>query len=107
MAPERFKSRLPQGLIVPGILIAWGVSTIGSHGLYSSHQARSDLLRFTKGRGGPVDDYLIESPYVEFAALLLLKVKCKNDFVNTVLLIAKSELLMLAITYPIDEIYSR
>jgi hypothetical protein len=98
--PERYKTRLPKALIAPGLLIAWGLSTIGNHGLYSSHQARKDLLSFTKGKGGPVDDYLIEAPYVEFGALLLFKVKCRNDFVNTVLLIAKSEALMLAITYP-------
>ncbi len=102
--PERFKTRIPRALVAPGILIVWGVSTIGSHGLFSSRQARTDLLRFTKGKGGPIDDYLIESPYIEFGALLLFKVKCKNDFINTALLIAKSELLMLAITYPMKYI---
>jgi len=102
--PERYKTRLPKALVAPGILIAWGLINIGNHGLYSSHQARSNLLSFTKGKGGPIDDYLIESPYIEFGALLLFKVKCKNDFVNTVLLIAKSEALMLALTYPIKYI---
>jgi membrane-associated phospholipid phosphatase len=103
-APEGLKTRLPQALIIPAILIGWGVSTIGSNGLYSSHQARTDLLNFTKGKGGPIDNYLIISPYFEFGALLLFKVKCNNDFVNTTLLIAKSEALMLLVLEPMKYI---
>jgi len=102
--PERYKTRLPQALVVPGILIVYGLSSMGNHGLYSSHHARTELLNFTKGKGGPVDDYLIFAPYAEFGALLLFKVKCRNDFVNTTLLIAKSEVLMLALVYPLKYI---
>lgn len=103
-APEGLKTKLPQALIAPVILIGWGISTISNHGLYSSVHARTDLLNFTKGKGGPIDDYLIISPYFEFGALLLLKVKCNNDFINTTLLIAKSEILMLAIVEPMKSI---
>ena len=104
VAPEKYKTRIPQALIAPAILIIYGLTTVGNSGLYSSRQARKDLLNFTKGKGGPIDDYLIVSPYIEFGALLLFKVQCRNDLVNTTLLIAKSELLMFAITYPLKYI---
>ncbi len=102
--PEHFKTRLPQALYVPAIMIAWGASVIGNGGLYSSQKAKTDLLNFTKGKGGPVDNYLLLSPYVEFGVLLLLKVKCNSDFINSILLIAKSEILMLAIIEPMKYI---
>ena len=99
IAPERFKTRIPQALIIPGILIAYGLTTIRDNGIYSSYQARKDILSLTGGHGSNIDDFLIISPYIEFGALLLFKVQCRNDFVNTSLLIAKSELLMFALTY--------
>jgi membrane-associated phospholipid phosphatase len=97
--PERFKTRFPQALIVPGVLIAYGLTTIRDNGLYSSYQARKDILKLTGGKGSNIDDYLIISPYLEFGALLLFKIQCRNDFTNTSLLIVKSELLMLTLTY--------
>lgn len=98
--PVGYKTHLPQALIVPAALIIYGLTTIHSHGLYSSFQARADILKMTHGKGNNIDNYLVFAPYLEFGALLLLKVKCNNDLLNTFLLIAKSELLMLAITYP-------
>jgi membrane-associated phospholipid phosphatase len=99
VAPERYKTRMPRALILPGVLIGYGLTTIGSHGLYSSRQARTDILSMTGGKGSNIDDYLIYAPYVEFGALLLFKVKCRNDFLNTTLLIVKSELLNGVLTY--------
>ncbi len=96
-----FKTKLLPSMIVPVILIGYGISTIGNHGLYSSRQARVDVLRWTAGKGSRIDDYLQFSPFVEFAALLALKVKCKNDMLNTALIIAKSEIIMEAIVYPL------
>ena len=95
-----YKTKLFPSMIVPGILIGYGISTIGNHGLYSSRQARVDVLRWTAGKGSSIDNYLQFAPYVEFAALLTLKVKCKNDAINTALLIIKSEVIMQAIVYP-------
>jgi PAP2 superfamily protein len=102
--PVGYKTHLPQALIIPAILIGWGVSVIGNHGLYSSVQMHTDLFNFTKGKGGPIDDYLLLSPYAEFGVLLLLKTKCNSDLINTTLLIVKSELLMLAILEPMKYI---
>lgn len=95
-----YKTKFFPSLIAPAIIIGYGISTIGNHGLYSSRQARVDVLRLSAGKGSHIDDYLQYSPYAEFAALLLLKVKCKNDVVNTALLILKSEVIMEAIVYP-------
>jgi len=98
-APEQFKTKMPKALVAPALLIAWGVSTLGNNGLYSSHQARNDLQKLTGGKGSNIDNYLVAAPYVEFGVLLLFKVKCNSDFVNTTLLLVKSEVLMLGITY--------
>ena len=89
-----YKTKLFPSMIVPGILIGYGLTTLGNHGLYSSRQARVDLLRLTAGKGSSIDNYMVVSPYVEFGALLLLKVNCKNDVINTALLIAKTEVIM-------------
>src|ERR1017187_4685833 len=102
--PVGYKTKLPQALILPAIFIGWGVSVIGNHGLFSSKNARTDLLNFTKGKGGPIDNYLLFSPYAEFGMLILLKSKCNNDLINTTLLIVKSEALMLAIVEPLKYI---
>ncbi len=96
-----YKTKLIPSMIIPAILIGYGLSTIGNHGIYSSYQAKADIQNtFGKDRA-PLDDYLIIAPYIEFGALLLLRIKCKNDMVNTLLLIGKSQAIMLAIVFPL------
>lgn len=100
----KYKTKLPRDLILPGILIGYGLTTINGNGLYSSFEARNDIQRLFKGKGSRIDDFLIFSPYVEFAALTLAKVKCRNDLVNTGLLILKSQLIMSAIVFPMKQL---
>ena len=100
ISPEKYKTKIPHSFIIPALLIGYGVTTLGNHGLYSSYQSRKDVMNLTGGKGSHIDNYLVVAPYLEFGTLLLLKVKGSNDFINTALLIAKSELLMFAITYP-------
>jgi membrane-associated phospholipid phosphatase len=102
--PHLYKTKLLPSMIIPGIIIAYGLTTIKNHGLYSSYEAREDIQRSLGSRRSNVDDYLQYAPYAEFAALLLLKVNCKNDALNTALLIVKSELLMSAIVLPLKQI---
>jgi len=102
--PDKYKTRLLPSLIVPTSMIAIGLTCIKNHGIYSSYQAREDIQRALGGRGSHIDDFLIFSPYVEFAALTALKIKCKNDFLNTSLLILKSELIMAAIVFPMKQL---
>jgi hypothetical protein len=103
-AEKGLRTHLGRSLIVPGILIGYGLTTIKDNGLYSSYQARTDLRNLTKGRGGPVDDYLIASPYLLFAGLVIARYNCKNDAWNTGLLILKSQVIMSAITFPAKRI---
>ena len=101
---ERYKTKLLPSLIVPGIMIGYGISTMKNHGLYSSYSAQRDLKRAFPNFNNKLDDIMIFAPYAEILALNLLKIKCKNDWLNTGLLFLKSELIMLAITFPLKEL---
>jgi len=102
-----YKTRLLPSMIIPAILIGYGLTTIGNGGIYSDNKAKYDIQKtFGKSRA-PLDDYLIISPYVEFGALILLRQKCKNDMVNTFLLIGKSEAIMLALVFPLKYLTNR
>ena len=96
-----YKTKLLPSMIAPAVLIGWGLTTFKNNGLYSSYHARADIQRKFGKYKGPVDNILIASPYLEYAVLLLLKQKCKNDMLNSLLLIGKSEAIMLAIVFPL------
>jgi membrane-associated phospholipid phosphatase len=100
-----YKTNAVRAFTVPAILIGYGVSTIQNHGFYSSYEAKHDIQKaFPNFHRTHIDDYLIYAPYVELVALNLLKIKCKNDFLNTGLLIIKTELIMTAIVFPMKYI---
>jgi membrane-associated phospholipid phosphatase len=96
-----YKTRVFKAVWVPTILVGYGVSTIQNHGFYSSYHAHADMRKNISFKRTHVDDYLIYAPYVELIALNLFKIKCKNDFINTALLTIKTELIMVAITFPL------
>src|SRR5581483_3691528 len=81
--PMEFKTKLFPSMIVPAVLIGWGISTIKSNGIYSSYKAKDDVQRAFPNQGSHIDNYLQFSPYAEFAALIFLKIKCRNDMINT------------------------
>lgn len=97
---DKFKTKFPKDFIVPTVLIGYGLTTIKGNGLYSSYQARHDVQKYFGGAASTIDNFLIFAPYVEFGALLLFKIKCRNDLVNTSLLILKTQLVMTGITFP-------
>jgi membrane-associated phospholipid phosphatase len=100
-----YKTNAFKAFIVPAVLIGYGASTIQNHGFYSSYDAKKDVHNaFPNFQRTHIDDYLIYAPYVELLALNLLKIKCKNDFLNTSLLIIKTELIMTAIVFPVKYI---
>jgi membrane-associated phospholipid phosphatase len=99
-----YKTRVVKASIAPVILIGYGVSTIKGNGIYSSYDAQKDLQRGFAGYDTDVDDYLQFVPYAELALLNLLKIKCQNDFINTGLLILKSQIVMTAIVFPLKSI---
>lgn len=91
-AKEPFlKSKAVRATIVPALLIGYGVSTIGDNGLYSSHDARRDILRKYPRFDTWLDDPLLVAPYVELAIANLFNIKSSHDFLNTTLLILKAE----------------
>lgn len=98
------QTRLVPSLIAPAVLIGYGLTTIQNHGFYSSFKADKDIDRIFKNDQSNIDNFLIYSPYLEFATLLLLDVKNRDDFMNTTILILKSEILMSALVFPIKNI---
>src|ERR1041384_1861837 len=56
--PHVYKTKLFPSMIVPGILIGYGLTTFKNHGLYSSYQARDDIQKALGSRRSHVDDYL-------------------------------------------------
>jgi len=100
-----FQRSLVKASIVPTLFIGYGASVINNNGLLiSSYDVRDYLQRNFKSLNTDIDDYLVYLPYAELLALNLFKYKCKNDFLNTSLLILKSELIMVALVYPLKSI---
>ncbi|MFA6924866.1 MAG: phosphatase PAP2 family protein [Bacteroidales bacterium] len=97
------QSKFGKGLIVPVILIGYGLTTLHNYGLYSSYQMHKDINKTFPHAKSSIDNYLIYSPYFEFATLLLLKIKNKDDLLNTTILIIKSEILMNIIIWPMKK----
>lgn len=95
-----YQTGLFKASVVPAVLIGWGVSTIHGHGLYSSYDAYRDIHKLNFKRTH-IDDYLQYAPYVELIGLNLLNIRCKNDFINTALLLVKSEIIMNGIVWPL------
>lgn len=96
-----YQTKVFKATIVPAALIGWGVSTIHDHGLISSYDVYDFIHKDLNIKRTHVDDYLQYAPYAELIALNLLKIKCKNDIINTSILIIKSEIIMTAIVFPI------
>ncbi|WP_426492055.1 phosphatase PAP2 family protein [Hymenobacter sp. 102] len=94
-----YKGKLVKATIVPALLIGYGASTINGNGFYSSYDARRDLRRNFPNFRTKVDDYLILAPYAELGLVALAGVESRNDRLNTLLIIGKSELIFGALTY--------
>ncbi|GAB3223236.1 hypothetical protein GCM10027346_02050 [Hymenobacter seoulensis] len=89
-----YQGKLVRATIVPALLIGYGASTINNNGFYSSFDARRDIQKQFPGFHTRVDDALIFVPYLELAAATLAGVESRNDRLNTVLVIVKSEVIM-------------
>lgn len=96
-----YKTKLFRASIIPAALIGYGISTINGHGFYSSYDVRSDIHQHFPGFHTHVDDYLQFVPYFELGAVVLAGVESHNDRLNLLLVVAKSEALMLATVYTI------
>ncbi|MDX5444007.1 MAG: phosphatase PAP2 family protein [Hymenobacteraceae bacterium] len=99
-----YKSKVFKATAVPVVLIGYGLSTVGDNGIYSSHDAKDDIQGSFSGFSTKVDDALLVAPYVELALVNMLNVKSDHDFLNTSLLILKSEAIMLTTVYGLKKI---
>ena len=95
-----FKSKLFRAVAIPAALITYGAITAqGDAGI--NRRARE----FTQKQFRPVstgfDNTLIIAPYFELAAVAIAGVESHNDRINTLLIIAKGEAIMLASTFAV------
>ncbi|TPG66402.1 phosphatase PAP2 family protein [Hymenobacter nivis] len=103
-SPERkpfFQRKLVRASIVPAILIGYGAYTFNGGGFYTNEDANRDIHRVFPKSNSRIADYLIFAPYVELGAVVLAGVESHNDRVNLLLILAKSEAIMLASTFAV------
>ncbi|RYY14693.1 MAG: hypothetical protein EOO36_13845, partial [Cytophagaceae bacterium] len=93
------KSKLFKAVAVPAVLIGYGAYTFNGGGFYTNQDAQRDIHRLFPSSNSRVADYLIFAPYLELAAVTLAGVESRNDRVNVLLIIAKSEAIMLSSTF--------
>lgn len=94
-----YRSKLFKATILPAAFIAYGVSTIKDNGLYSSYDAKADAQRYFGGFNSSLDDHFLYVPYIELLILNLSQIGSRNDWINTSLLILKSELVMVTTVF--------
>ncbi|RZK21230.1 MAG: phosphatase PAP2 family protein [Hymenobacter sp.] len=94
-----FKSKVFRAAIVPAVLIGYGAYTFNGGGFYTNDDARRDIHRLFPTSHSRVADYLIFAPYLELGAVTLAGVESHNDRLNLLLIIAKSEAIMLSSTF--------
>ena len=93
------KSKIFKAVAIPAVLIGYGAYTFNGHGFYTNQDAQRDIHRVFPNSNTRVADILIFVPYAELAAVELFGVEGRNDRLNTLLLIAKSEVIMLSSTF--------
>ncbi|RYY09175.1 MAG: phosphatase PAP2 family protein [Cytophagaceae bacterium] len=96
-----FKSKLFKAVAVPAVLIGYGAYTFNGGGFYTNQEANHDIHRLFPTYRTKLDNYLIFAPYLELGAVALAGVESRNDRINTLLIIAKGEAIMLASTFAV------
>ena len=99
-----FKSKAFKALAIPAVLIGYGSYTFNGGGFYTNQDAQRDIHRLFPTAHSRVADYLIFAPYLELGAVALAGVQSRNDRLNVLLIIAKSEAIMLASTFAVKTI---
>lgn len=101
-APEKksfFKSKVFRAAAIPAVLIGYGAYTFNGGGFYTNQEAQRDIHRIFPTSQSRIADILIFVPYLELGAVALAGVESRNDRINTLLIIAKSEAIMLGSTF--------
>ncbi|RZK21538.1 MAG: phosphatase PAP2 family protein [Hymenobacter sp.] len=94
-----FQSKAFKALAVPTLLIGYGSYTFNGGGFYTNQDAQRDIHRLFPSSKSRIADYLIFVPYLELGAVTLAGVQSRNDRLNVLLIIAKSEAIMLSSTF--------
>ena len=95
-----FKSKLFRAVAIPAAMITYGAITAqGDAGINRS--TRTFVQKQFRPVSTGFDNTLIIAPYFELAAVALAGVESHNDRINTLLIIAKGEAIMLASTFAI------
>jgi membrane-associated phospholipid phosphatase len=96
-----YKSKIFKATIVPALLIGYGAYTFNGGGFYTNQDANYDIHKLFPTYRTKLDDILIVAPYLELGAVALAGVESRNDRINTLLIIAKGEAIMLASTFAV------
>ena len=93
-----YKSKLVRASVVPAILIGFGAITAqGDAGI--NHREKEFVQKQFRPVNTMIDNTVIFLPYLELGAVALAGVESHNDRINTLLIIAKGEAIMLASTF--------
>jgi len=99
MAPL-FKSKLFRAVAIPAVMITYGAITAqGDAGV--NRDARTFVQKQFRPVNTMIDNIVIFLPYLELGAVALAGVESRNDRINTLLIIAKGEVIMLASTFAV------
>ncbi|MEL5992991.1 phosphatase PAP2 family protein [Hymenobacter segetis] len=97
------KSKLFKAVAIPAVLITYGAITAqGDAGV--NHDARTFVQKQFRPVNTMIDNTVIFLPYLELGAVALAGVESRNDRINTLLIIAKGEAIMLASTFAVKYI---
>ena len=95
-----FKSKLFKAVAIPAVLITYGAITAqGDAGI--NHSERAFVQKQFRPVSTGFDNTLIIVPYFELGLVALAGVQSRNDRINTLLIIAKGEAIMLASTFAV------
>ncbi|MBD2769420.1 phosphatase PAP2 family protein [Hymenobacter sp. BT664] len=94
------KSKLFKAVAIPAVLITYGAITAqGDAGI--NHRERTFVQQQFRPVNTMIDNTVIFLPYLELGAVALAGVESRNDRINTLLIIAKGEAIMLASTFAV------
>ncbi|WP_051718631.1 phosphatase PAP2 family protein [Hymenobacter sp. IS2118] len=102
-SPEKaqwYKSKLFRATVIPAALITYGAVTAqGNAGI--NRQSREFVRKQFRPVNSMIDNTVIFLPYLELGAVALAGVESRDDRLNTLLVIAKGEAIMLASVYAV------
>ena len=99
-----YRGKLVKATIVPAVLIGYGAYTFNGGGFYTNQQANRDIHKLFPTYRTGLDNLLIFAPYAELGLVALAGVESRNDRLNTLLVIGKSELFMLATVFAVKSL---